>query len=121
MRTCSQKNIEENFRRTEAGFHPECEPTYIDAHSTLVFPTGKPSWIDRPNSLRPRLLTFRQTVTGGTRWRLRVDPNRKLLPRKTRTALKRGCVLSYVVRGWRPRGRHTARSGLTKSNMTAIS
>ncbi len=26
MRTCSQKNIEENSRRTEAGFHPECEP-----------------------------------------------------------------------------------------------
>ena len=43
MRTCSQKNIEENLRRTEAGFHPECEPTDIDAQSTLAFnlKTGK--------------------------------------------------------------------------------
>ena len=43
MRTCSQKNIEENSRRTEAGFHPECEPTYIDAQSPLAFnlKTGK--------------------------------------------------------------------------------
>jgi hypothetical protein len=37
MRTCSQKNIEENLRRTEAGFHPECEPTDIDAQSPLAF------------------------------------------------------------------------------------
>ncbi len=37
MRTCSQKNIEENVRRTEAGFHPECEPTDIDAQSPLAF------------------------------------------------------------------------------------
>jgi hypothetical protein len=60
MRTCSQKNIEENLRRTEAGFHPECEPTDIDAQSPLAFnlKTGKkPSWIDRPNSFSPRLLT----------------------------------------------------------------
>ena len=63
MRTCSQKNIEENSRRTErrteAGFHPECEPTYIDAQSPLAFnlKTEKSSWIDRPNSFRPRLLT----------------------------------------------------------------
>jgi hypothetical protein len=43
MRTCSQKNIEENLRRTEAGFHPECEPTDIDAQSPLAFnlKTGK--------------------------------------------------------------------------------
>ena len=43
MRTCSQKNIEENLRRTEAGFHPECQPTDIDAQSTLAFnlKTGK--------------------------------------------------------------------------------
>jgi hypothetical protein len=48
MRTCFQKNIEENSRRTEAGFHPECEPTYIDAQSPLVFnrKTGKTNWID---------------------------------------------------------------------------
>ena len=52
MRTCSQKNIEENSRRTEAGFHPECEPTYIDAQSALVFnlKTGKTKLVDRPNS-----------------------------------------------------------------------
>ena len=37
MRTCSQKNIEENLRLTEAGFHPECEPTDIDAQSPLAF------------------------------------------------------------------------------------
>ena len=43
MRTCSQKSIEENSRRTEAGFHPECEPASIDAQSTLDFnlKTGK--------------------------------------------------------------------------------
>ena len=47
------------MRRTEAGFHPECQPTDIDAQSTLAFnlKTGKNSWIDRPNSFGPRLLT----------------------------------------------------------------
>ena len=61
MRTCSQKNIEENSWRTEAGFHPECEPTYIDAQSSLAFVSRpeNPSWIDRPNSIRPILLTFK--------------------------------------------------------------
>ena len=61
MRTCSQKNIEENSRRTEAGFHRECEPASIDAQSTLDFISGpeKPNWIDRPNSFRPRRLTFK--------------------------------------------------------------
>ena len=65
MRTCSQKNIEENLRRTEAGFHPECEPTDIDAQSPLAFnlKTGKTSWIDRPNSFSPRLLTFKADGT----------------------------------------------------------
>jgi hypothetical protein len=37
MRTCSQKNIEENSGRTKAGFHPECEATYVDPQSPLVF------------------------------------------------------------------------------------
>ena len=60
MRTCSQKNIEENSRRTEAGFHG-VRADYIDAQSPLAFDlkTGKTSWIDRPNSFRPRLLTFK--------------------------------------------------------------
>jgi hypothetical protein len=58
MRTCSQKNIEENSGRTKAGFHPECEATYVDPQSPLVFnlKTGKTK-LDRSNSYRPRLLT----------------------------------------------------------------
>ena len=50
MRTCSQKNIEENSRRTDAGCHPECEPTYIDAQSALAFdlrPENQAVWIER--------------------------------------------------------------------------
>jgi hypothetical protein len=43
MHTCSQKNIEENSWRIEVGFQFECEPTYIDAQSPLLFnlKTGK--------------------------------------------------------------------------------
>jgi hypothetical protein len=35
MRTCSRKNTGENLGRTEAGFHPECEATYMDTQSPL--------------------------------------------------------------------------------------
>ena len=142
MRTCSQKNIEENSRRTEAS--SECEPTYIDAQSPLAFDlkNAKRSWVDRPNSFRPRFkadgyqlhlphgcsrsvkdcrlemifaadkrpLSALKCLGGtdagsGGRGRLPVDPNRNLLPRKTRTALRRVCgainsqELSCVVRG----------------------
>ena len=53
MRTCSQKNIEENSRHTEAGCHSECEPTYIDAQSPLVFnlKTAKTLGLTIPQSL----------------------------------------------------------------------
>jgi hypothetical protein len=61
MRTCSRKNIEENSRRTEAGFHPECEPItlMLSALWLSISRPEKPSWIDRPNSFRPRQLTFK--------------------------------------------------------------
>ena len=41
MRTCSQKNIEENSRRTEAGFHPECEPNLMLRAFGFNLKTGK--------------------------------------------------------------------------------
>jgi hypothetical protein len=62
MRTCSQKNTGENLGRTEAGFHPECEATYITW--TLRAPwlsIARPERMtkpDRSHSFRPRLLTL---------------------------------------------------------------
>ena len=47
MRTCSQRNIEENLGRTEAGFHSECQPTDIDAQSTLAFNLENGKKLDR--------------------------------------------------------------------------
>ena len=74
MRTCSQKNIEENSRRTEAGFHPECEPTYIDAQSTLVLnlKTGKTKLV------RSTELLWAQTADVQGR-RLPIEPPARLL------------------------------------------
>ena len=66
MSTCSRKNIEENSRRTDAGCHPECEPTYIDAQSALLLnlrPEKPSCWIER--------ITFGHS---GVRWRFPVDP-----------------------------------------------
>jgi hypothetical protein len=74
MRTCSQKNIEENLRRTEAGFHPEREPTDIDAQSPLAFnlKTGK-NQLDRSTEF-----LWSQTADVQGR-RLPIEPPARLL------------------------------------------
>ena len=51
MRTCSQKNIEENLRRIEAGFHQECQPADIDAQRTVDLLDMDAAVLDRFNRI----------------------------------------------------------------------